>query len=170
VAQTLINQRFYLVAKWLSQLKVVRWLNWMPWILLSWVLLKLIAQSSCFAICFPAHIFNCTYMSLSLYLCWFRSTCQMRLLVVYSIFVRSIFMWWRTRYNVYANIISWIAHQLPFRWNDWSRMMRTRVDRSLQDAKANLSNSCAFIDIVWYYWLWASSWYQSKSFILYIKK
>ena len=45
-------------------------------------------------------IFHCNHLTISLCLCWIRSTCQIRLLGVYSFFVRSILRWWRTRYIV----------------------------------------------------------------------
>ena len=130
----LIYPCFCLLAKWLSLLKVVCWLKWMRWIPLCWVLAMLVVQSSCFAISFPPCIFHSNCLSMSLCLCWIRSTCQIRLLGLYSFFVRSIFMWWCTRYIAYGQIIIWLAHQWPFRCTDSSRTMMAGVDPSLHAA------------------------------------
>jgi len=70
--QMLIYPQFPLLAKWLSLLKVVCWLKWMPWIPLFWVLGMLVVQSSCFAICFPPRIFHSNFLTLSVCLSWIR--------------------------------------------------------------------------------------------------
>jgi len=115
----------------------VCWLRILPWNPLFWVLAMLVVQSSCFAICFPSHIFHSNYLRISLHLCWIRGTCQIQLLVVYSFIVRSIFRWWRTRYIVCGKIISWLAHQWPFRCMDWSQTIMGRVNPTLREVKSH---------------------------------
>jgi len=138
--QLLIDSRFCLLAKWLSQLKVVCWLKWMPWIPLFWVLLMLVVEFSCFAICVHPCIFHSNYMPMSLCLFWIRGPYQIRPLGVYCFFVRSIFRWWCTRNIVYGYIISWLAYRWPFRCTNWSQTIMARVDPILQ-----MVNSCPVI-------------------------
>jgi hypothetical protein len=99
--QTLINLHCHLLAEWLSLLKVMCWLNRMPWISLFWVFVMLVVQSSCIAICFPPGIFHSNYLPMSPCLCWIRNTSQIRLLGVYRFVFGSIFRWWCTMYIVY---------------------------------------------------------------------
>ena len=130
--QMLINAHFCFLAKWLSLWKVVCLQKSKPWIPLFWVLVMRVVQSSCFAICSPSHIIHTNYLPMSLCLGWIRGTCHIRLLGVYSFFIRSIFRWWHTKYHGYRSITSGLAHRWPFSCTNWCQTTMARVHPGLQ--------------------------------------
>jgi len=102
IRQILTYPRFHFLAKWLSLLKVVCWLKWILWIPLFWVLAMLVVQSRYLAIYFPFCIFHSNFLPMNIRLCWIRGTSQIRLLGVYSFFVRRIFWVSCNRHTVYG--------------------------------------------------------------------
>jgi len=153
VPHILIYPRFSLLAKWLSQLKVVCWPRWMPWIQLFWVLARLVVRSCCLPICFPPCIFHSNYMRMSPHLV--GSGVHVR-----SGFWGSIGSWsgvssggggaWGTLSM--GRWISWLSasmaiqvHRLKSNRDGWVRA---------QPAGGSIpsGNRPSFIDIGWYCW------------------
>jgi len=165
--QRFIYQKWCLLAKLGSLMSVVCSPNLMPSIPLFWVLAMLVVQSSCFAICFPPSIFQSNYLPMSLYLCWIRGTCNIRLLGVNSFFLGSIirWWWWCTRYIVHWYIIGQLAHEWRFRCTDWNRRMMAQVNPIMPVVESCQVLAHHTSRYGWYCAWWVSSQSWSKNIL-----